>query len=163
MKSVFIIAIVAVAMIGVMVPSVFADSMFKNSKNDPTNSYINNDYGFTITPPVGWITVENHELALDGFDSSIVAFTNPVRSSEYEGNFNIVSSSFDKSVLSEFALLSNSELQEMGQLMAEEVVLQFDNPKITNVSLKNYSDGFLLDVKFIHSIELSELTEKNMG
>jgi hypothetical protein len=150
---------VAVAIIGVMVPSVFADSMFKNSRNDPTNSYINNDYGFTITPPVGWVTVENHEVAFGG-GSAIVGFANPVGSWEYAGNFGILSSSFDKSALSELALLSNSELQEMGQLMAEEIVLQFDNPKITNVSLKNYSDGVLLDVKFIHSTELSELTDQ---
>jgi len=157
LKSVLIIALVAVAMIGVMVPSVFADNIFENSRNDPTNSYINNDYGFAITPPSSWSVDENYGTAIDE-GSSIVQFSNLASSDTYYANFIIVSENFDASILSDFAMLSNSELREMGQLMAEEIVYSLNNPKITNVSLKNYSDGVLLDMVFIHSVELSELT-----
>jgi len=144
-------------MIGVMVPSVFADNIFENSRNDPTNSYINNDYGFAITPPSSWSVDENYGTAIDE-GSSIVQFSNLASSDTYYANFIIVSENFDASILSDFAMLSNSELREMGQLMAEEIVYSLNNPKITNVSLKNYSDGVLLDMVFIHSVELSELT-----
>jgi hypothetical protein len=154
---VLIISIVAVVMVGVMVPSVFADNMFKNSRNDPANSYMNNDYGFAITPPSSWSVVENYGTAMDE-GSSIVQFSNLASSDTYYANFIIVSENFDASILSDFAMLSNSGLREMGQLMAEEMLYSLNNPKITNVSLKNYSDGVLLDATFIHSVELSELT-----
>jgi hypothetical protein len=101
---------VAVAMIGVMVPSVFADNIFENSRNDPTNSYINNDYGFAITPPSSWSVDENYGTAIDE-GSSIVQFSNLASSDTYYANFIIVSENFDASILSDFAMLSNSELR----------------------------------------------------
>jgi hypothetical protein len=133
----------------------YSGSMFDDAKKTSSNVYQNQDYNFMISYPDGWFIEDNPELMVDG--SGLVGFSKNT-SSSYPPIFGVIFMSLTKSDMSEMEFLSDDNFKET---ISEGLVVDLDNPRILNMNLKRYSDGVVINIVFVHTVRLSDLTDSS--
>ena len=159
--KIILLCILVVAMIGLMVPSVFAESMFDKSQINEKNLFVNNDYNFAINCPENWQMDEYGETIYgEGItDTSLFACYAPDLFSPYPANF-MVAYIFVPPY--EFSV-TDVESNELLRLAISEMTYEFNNLRIIESSVNEYSDGVRLDVLYTHTDDLGTWNDVDYG
>jgi len=173
LKSVFIIAIVAVAMIGMIVPNTFAQSddpytpsnnsmifekseiVFDGNGNFLSDVYVNNQYDFLLIPPQEWTMNENMELYTQGEVNVVSFFSNEINSEftpAFMVNYNDAGSS---DMFNTFrSTYSDSEFLDVISSMA---LINNSNAVITEKNIESFIDGYKTTLQFNDTINDNSL------
>lgn len=117
-----------------------------------TLSYINELYGFFISPPKNWSQVENVEL-IGGEQAAPVGFYSNDFDPTYTANFIIVYANLGSSY---FNLLRFSPDKNVLEEFADGYTAVDLNSKITNDEIESFLDGYKIIIDSVHTIKLDD-------
>ena len=164
MKTAIIIAIVAT--IGIMFVSlgtseafaVEGEHIFSNVKLSSKNIYTDSDYQFAINYPNNWEVMPNSGVAAgedSNINSSLVSFTEN-KPSVYPSNFLVIYIPLQKTDYD--SMRNDYSEQELLETIISGTSSSIENFKLVDSKITTYDDGIKLEMVFLRSMRLSDLT-----